>query len=963
MDQIHDSGGARIMYLLSRLTSQAPEVLVTLLIFSLSTGVVGGVVFYLDSAGPDVLDEMSEEICVDMEILCHSSFYQQNESSLNDFKELAENQEGVDSAASLSVLHSYDKNETNPDFRERVILGVDSGFFVNFRDAIELNENRDILNETNCYISQYLLVEYDLKIGENFTISVPFYDDLGNLTIIEQSLVIAEVFDSELFQYKSSPRANAFSILYVIASRDALWNAFLDLPHEGINSIQDRLWIRFDKTALSRTDPNSMTSLLTNIEKRIEQRILPIASVSDFAIVDVVGEYSAWASSMRVIALAFAIPSVIMGLMLVYYNGQLLADQRRKNVGTLKTRGASGVQAFSWVLSVVVTTGIIGSIGAVVTGCVSAYLSGIIREFMVFDVTQLASYHIAPLPLSIVSLFLYSFIVGLAVGVPSALGALLMTPSEAHGQLDRNVLLEVEKMANPLVLLAGVSLSGLLLIPILEILQSATLSMLGSMLFALTLIILVTVFVAGLSMLLARPGAYLKSGILSHMQRPSIMIGARILGRTGKAHRKAEAYSLMFIGLVFTASVFSSLAATTGSAHMKELFLFQTGADVVAIVNPSQSNVTLDLVETIAQVEGVAHAAGMLKITTSAQFWIEWYGSVWQTNRSVTVYGVQLDNWLDSAFILPYSTYYETPENALSIIKGDSSKVIGSFKPIIDYQTGPFGERTPVYNDFITLRLWEQNETHYVNCSIVDVMANDPGGYRASTYGYTNFYAETYFPGERGGHAFFVMDIEELHNITNSQRITKLYVSLEDGANYTRVMEDIMSIAPSSFTRLETPYDDIDSILDSRAGQSIYGAYTLNVAFSILYLTAGVTIVITVKIRNLRRHFSLMRALGADPNSIETAVLLDSLLGTAFGFLTGVVVGFLVTVIMLQMPVMYLGLSAGVSWELLPLTLAVPYGLLAMVVGTGFIFSFMVTRAVVRRALTVDIADDLKLAE
>ncbi|MHA2386985.1 MAG: ABC transporter permease [Candidatus Thorarchaeota archaeon] len=419
----------------------------------------------------------------------------------------------------------------------------------------------------------------------------------------------------------------------------------------------------------------------------------------------------------------------------------------------------------------------------------------------------------------------------------------------------------------------------------------------------------------------------------------------------------------MFISLVFTASVFSSLAATTGSSHMRDLYQFQTGADIVAVVNPTQTNVTMEMVENITSIEGVADAAAMLRVSTYAQFWLDWYGNVWQTNRTVTVYGVQVDSWLNSAFILPYSTYYESPENAFATIEGDSSRVIGSFKPIIDYDTDAFGQRVPVYNDEISLRLRGTNETHHVNCSIIDVMASGPGGYRPSTYGYTNFYEETYFPGERGGHAFFVMDLEELHSITDSQRITKFYISLQDGANYTKVMEDIAGISQTSFLRLETPHDNIDSILDSRAGQSIYGAYTLNVVFSILYLTAGVTLVVTVKIRNLRKHFSLLRALGTDPSSIERAVIIDSILGTSFGLMTGVIVGLFVTVIMLQMPVMYLGLSSGVSWNLLPMTITIPYGLLGIIIGTALVFSILVTRAVIRKAMAVDIADDLKLAE
>ena len=56
------------MYLSSRVRSNAPEILVAFLIFSLSTGVVGGVLLYIDSIGPDVLAEISEEVVVDMQV-------------------------------------------------------------------------------------------------------------------------------------------------------------------------------------------------------------------------------------------------------------------------------------------------------------------------------------------------------------------------------------------------------------------------------------------------------------------------------------------------------------------------------------------------------------------------------------------------------------------------------------------------------------------------------------------------------------------------------------------------------------------------------------------------------------------------------------------------------------------------------------------------------------------------------
>ena len=50
------------MFLLSRLMSQAPQVALTLVVFSLASGVLGGVLIYMDSAGPDVLDDLTENV-------------------------------------------------------------------------------------------------------------------------------------------------------------------------------------------------------------------------------------------------------------------------------------------------------------------------------------------------------------------------------------------------------------------------------------------------------------------------------------------------------------------------------------------------------------------------------------------------------------------------------------------------------------------------------------------------------------------------------------------------------------------------------------------------------------------------------------------------------------------------------------------------------------------------------------
>ncbi|MBE0526418.1 MAG: hypothetical protein IH631_05710, partial [Candidatus Thorarchaeota archaeon] len=83
------------MFLFSRLSSRAPEVLTTLLIFALSSGVLGGILFYMDSTAPDVLDDMTSDIPIDMEVAFTTSFYGQNQTTIDDIEESVAQQEYI----------------------------------------------------------------------------------------------------------------------------------------------------------------------------------------------------------------------------------------------------------------------------------------------------------------------------------------------------------------------------------------------------------------------------------------------------------------------------------------------------------------------------------------------------------------------------------------------------------------------------------------------------------------------------------------------------------------------------------------------------------------------------------------------------------------------------------------------------------------------------------------------------
>ena len=946
------------MYLSSRIRSSAPEILVAFLIFSLSTGVVGGVLLYVDSIGPDVLAEMSEEVVVDMQVYFYSPFYEQNVSTVEAYRNIILNQDYIMGAESISFIEINDPDASQSEYTKSAILGIEESFENSFPKAIEMSEGNTPLNETSCYVLESKLVNDGLAIGDNYTVSVP--SDGGTL---EKTFVIAGTFESNVFLRRLSYDSPRFSYLHVIILRSTLLNEFSSLGHSDQDNIVDRIWVRIDSGELLIEDPSSILTLLRATEKQIEQRTLPDASVVEFALVSIFYEYSTWTTSMRIISLAFSIPSIIMAVMLIQYNSSLESEQQRRSVGALKTRGASGIQATRWIMSVSLFTGLVGSIGAIITGLASALIAGGVRELMVFDISRIRSFVIVLRPQSIIILFLFSFVAGLLVTIPAAIRAFLMSPTDAHSIVGREDNTQEKKMGNPVYQAAIVGISGLLLIPLVGSLGSFADLSSGSALIGITFIIALATFIVGLTFLLARPSADLKAGVLMRIKRHSLIVGCRLLGRNVVTFTRTEITAVVFISLVFTAGVFSAIAATSGSEHMKSLFMFEVGADVVIDVQPGLSNVTLDMIDDIMSVEGVSQASGLMATFARVTYLMDWEGHLTPFNRSLVILGVQPSEFAEAAFLRPDFAYYGDPRAAISLLGQSEENAITNFKPIVEYDTDWIGNSYPILSDYVGVELIGPSGKHTLNCTIVDVLASTPGTVAQGIYWGTSFRGTTYLPGIDYEDQFVMLDIRTLQKYLNVSYVNRFYIDLVPDANYTRVMQQLGNIAPFSFADVSSPFTQIDAILNSRAGESIYGAYTLNILFSVLYLTAGITLVVTMKVRTLRKHFSLLRALGSQPGHILQAMLADSVIGVILGAFVGGIVGSVLSFIVTQMPLTYLGLSTEVSWGRLPLVMSVPLVLIAGILTLAFLFSTAATYFVVRKGLRANIAEDIQHSE
>ncbi|MCK4483818.1 MAG: FtsX-like permease family protein, partial [Candidatus Thorarchaeota archaeon] len=560
----------------------------------------------------------------------------------------------------------------------------------------------DLTNDT-CYVEYATLIDRGLEIGDNYTIALWDWDENGTEIWTNHSLRITSTFVSHIFFEQIVWNQPEDTTLRLITTHQGIDDGFEILGYSGWDAIQKKIWVDLDHTAVIGSDPAQALEDLNNLRKTIENRALPYVMVGRYGLLEGVYEYAMWSTSMRAIALAFSIPSIVMGIILIQYNSNLLADERRKDIGMLKTRGASGWQAFTWVLSSAIITGVVGSFGAVLTGALAALLSSTVRTLMVFDLTLLADMTILLQPTAVVVVFMFSFVIGLIVALPAAVRALLMTPTEAHSAIEREVLSEAEEMGNPVIELIALALSGYVLTPLLLMVSFGGFYMGSYMAYMMIAAPLLAVFTIALARLMSRPTSGIKAKLLEKMEKSRLSVGVRMLSRTVRLFKKSEAMGTMFIAMVFAAGIFASISATTGYNHMTDLYMFQDGADVVIEVKTGLENVTLGMLENVSRIEGVEHSSAALEFTAYAGYYstTPWSPGEY-VNQSISVIAVQAEEWVQSAFMLPYFTLYNTPQVSIPLLSVENTNVVTSFKPISHYLTDSLGMAVPVFSDQIT---------------------------------------------------------------------------------------------------------------------------------------------------------------------------------------------------------------------------------------------------------------------
>lgn len=934
------------MNVLSRLVSDAPQVLATLLIFSLSSGVLGGILIYMDSVGPHVLTEMVDDAPIHMRMDFTDYFYEQNQVTSTDIIEIVESQDGIQNVEHLLVLDAWFGDTLwTSYYKSYVYLGVGESFFDEYSNVIQLSEGTPDLTDDACYLEKSVFEDANLNIGDSYSVSVVVdIPSWNHATLASHEFTVLGTFESDLWG-STEIAGHVYPDLRVILTKDALQSQFSFVGTGTRNGIFDHIWAKIDDAYLRYFDPSEAEENLQNVRKKIEQRTAPLAIISEYNALGVVRGFSTWQGSITSISIAFSIPTLVMGIILVHYSTKLLSDGLRRDVGMLIVRGASGRQSLWWVLSTTTFTGIVGGIGAILISALAAVLSGMAKELFVFDPST--EFSIILQPSTVFTVFLFSFFIGFVASTASTIRVLLMMPTKTHDEMETETLGQ-EHMTSPLVDVIVVVFSGIVSMQLLQLLGQG---MIVSWLVLGLVIMMIGLFVVFFTRFLSRFTGLVKCRLMERLHYQQLLVGARVVGRTAKMKMSSEALGVMFIAMVFTAGTFSAIASSTGATQIRNLRSFEIGADIVTEAQPYQENFTLDLFDMISSIEGVEEASALLEVHATVHYYTVGPVNTVLHNRVIKVYGVQPSKWARAAFLLPYFTAELGPEAALEKVEEEESNVISSFKPVLGYNVAPDGQYSKIYGDYIELDLQDGISENYLNLTIIDIMSED-----------AEIDSKAYMPGYPDDQDFLIMNLELLHEQLNSTRVSRVYVDIEEGTNYTRVMDDIKSIAPDSFSFIRCSVQAIDEVFDSKGVRTIYGVYTLNVLFSILYLTIGISIIAGNKNRLYRKQFAVIRAMGADSTTIQSAMLFDTLINIVLSSVIGVLTGLLLSSMVLGTPLMYMGVSETLVWNHLPISLSIPFIQLGVFYLIGYSCPLISTFVITRRNLRGDIADRLQVA-
>ena len=637
----------------------------TLLVVSvgLAVSLFVGSTIGIDSAGRKALEEQLEGVYVDYTVVQHGNvtMWGQVRDVLLTVEHVTDVETVIqvfDTAGYIPVVEEADGNWTNVFIR-----GVGPEFDEKFN--VTVVEGSWSLDE-GVVVSEELADEAGLEVGDNLTVSVlgaVYIPEAGpNIVWSSQELTVVGVcsLGDDAVEalgkpywvwYKAALAGDRFILMSVDDALGLAEDFMSDLDAEEYEVLSARHSVFIDREAVI-----NLWNVDATLENLDDLRTSIWLAVEDYEVEvqdhlsQPIESYVSWYNGMKNVFGALSLPVYLMCWFLASMSGQLIATDKRREIGLLKVRGASGRKVFAAYMTIALAMGAAG--GAL--GIFLGLFSGAAVESMLLKEVALV---VSPRMLRPETVYT-GMGIGCAIAVLSFIRPSRMASRVSPMEATMEYIPEEVRVKGPskwavtALILGGykigewiAGLNPMELIAHLPV-RNFFIVIVVSILLFLDVFILNFIgpflFIYGVTKVLTESEARFYTTV-SVLMKGFLREMSELVSRNLSKRPKIVAGIAFIIALTIAFGVTATMASAGIKDYQTRNVMITVGSDIQAV---GPATLGLGYVDNVSAVEGVASVSPMVKVE-----WIQWSYAGYYTYGHV--YAVDLDSFLQVAYLDP----------------------------------------------------------------------------------------------------------------------------------------------------------------------------------------------------------------------------------------------------------------------------------------------------------------------
>ncbi|MHA1593283.1 MAG: FtsX-like permease family protein [Candidatus Baldrarchaeia archaeon] len=560
----------------------------------------------------------------------------------------------------------------------------------------------------------------------------------------------------------------------------------------------------------------------------------------------------------RAIFLTFTMISVIMAIILVMSTMLMNITERVREIGIIRSLGATKSQIFAMVLMESLILGVIGTMIGLAAGLMVSrvLVQPIVSNGMITVQITFRYYHL-----------LYGGVLGVLIssmgGIYPAYSASRITPVEALSPSARRATITEEefkrrkKDVNISLLLGGISLFALMsflifFIPIVTFYGTPIIFMLlifvslGSVLLGLTLVMvaILPLMVTGIAKLLRK------------IWKVEALISGRNLLRYGRRTKITFFMLSMSIAFILLIGNITTISLATSEVSMRA----HIGSDIV--IYPRQP-VHLTVCNNISELEGVVSVCPITSPLTVKAGDIVLY-----RQTTINIYGVNTSTFLESAFREFVSINGISPEDAMERLQENGTIIIS--EGLAKFLGVGVGD---------TIRIEISQKT--ITLKVIATASMMPG------FSFTKF-------EQKASGTDAIVSLQTFKNISGTLTVERILVKVKEGV-------DPRSVASSISNTIGVYYDievvTLSDLMESmRKGyEQMFALFTSILVFAVVIAVLGHAISIITSIEERIWEIGVIRSIGMQNFQIIMSAVLEAFILAVCSYLAGMVGSLVIT--------------------------------------------------------------------